>query len=320
MGQVPGSTTSATQVSNGTAFDDIAGQIIEFATTLYEQWTWDDWYPLVAAVLVLLGLVPIAFLLAVILLAKVGLTLVLVLGPVFIALYLFRPTQSFTSAWVSALVNFVALQVLSVTFITLLMSILTGFVRDAQSQSGGAQLVAAFSIIVIFALALVLALYLPAISSQLAGGGFQVGAGVIHAGVSGSRATATAFRQGRQDAVKWGRNECDWRPIRRQHRKGMIMPSVVRVLTLSATLSVALSACASIETKDLPKCSGQDRRPLNGDLWQWNETQPSAPLEGEPLRFAAASRRPASMDVISGVVARGGAPRWNIAASEQDCR
>ena len=207
IGQIPGSSTSAASVSSGDAFDTVANQLIVFATTLYEQWTWDDWYPLVAAFLVLLGLIPIAALLAVVLLAKVGLTLILVLGPIFIALYLFRPTQSFTSAWVSALVNFVALQVLSMLFITLLMSILTGFVKDSQALSGGAQIAAAFSIIVIFVLALILAIYLPAISSQLAGGGFQVGAGIINAGVSGSRVAANAFRAGAQSGLKWGWNK-----------------------------------------------------------------------------------------------------------------
>lgn len=204
IGQIPGSNTSASSVANGNAFDNVADQLILFATTLYEQWTWDDWYPLVAAFLVLLGLIPIAALLAVVLLAKVGLTLILVLGPIFIALYLFRPTQSFTSSWMSALVNFVALQVLSMLFITLLMSILTGFVKEAQALSGGAQIAAAFSIILIFVLALILAIYLPAISSQLAGGGFQIGAGLINSGINITRSTASGAARG---TAKWGLNK-----------------------------------------------------------------------------------------------------------------
>lgn len=101
------------------------------------------------------------------------------------------------------------------------------------------------------------------------------------------------------------------------------MSSVFRALTLSATLSLALNACASIETKGLPKCSGQDRRPLNGDLWQWQDAQPSSwsQVEAEPMEFAEAyARRPASVTALNRIVAREGAPRWDIAASEQHCR
>ena len=207
MGQIPGSATTASSVSSGAAFDIIANQIIFFAATLYEQWTWEDWYPLVAAFLVLLGLIPIAALFAVVLLAKVGLTLILVLGPIFIALYLFRPTQSFTSAWVGALVNFVTLQVLSVTFITLLMSILTNFVKDAQALSGGAQIAAAFSILVIFVLALILAIYLPAIAASIAGGGFQMGAGLIKSSINAARTTGGGAGRAGERSAQWGWNK-----------------------------------------------------------------------------------------------------------------
>lgn len=204
IGQVPGSATSASNVTNGNAFDTVFNQLIDFSALVYKQWTWDNWYPLVASCIVLLGLIPISALLGIVLLSKVGLSLILVLGPVFIALYLFRPTQSFTTAWVSALVNFVTLQILAITFVTLLMSIMTDFVKNTNGLTGGAQLGAAFSIILIFVLALVLALHLPAISSQLAGGGFQIGAGLISAGVNGSRATANAAKTGAQKGIQKG--------------------------------------------------------------------------------------------------------------------
>lgn len=100
------------------------------------------------------------------------------------------------------------------------------------------------------------------------------------------------------------------------------MPSLFRTLTLSATLTLALSACASIETKGLPKCSGQDRRPLNGDLWQWQESKPVARSQAEaaPMNFAATHAQPASVAAINQVIAQDGAPQWNVAASLQPCR
>ncbi|PSH70133.1 hypothetical protein CU102_03270 [Phyllobacterium brassicacearum] len=207
IGKVASGDTSATSVSNGKAFDDVTDQLIAFSTAVYSQWDWDNWYPLLAAAIVLLGLIPIAALLAVVLLAKVGLTLILVLGPVFIPLFLFRPTQSFTSAWISALVNFVALQVLSITFITLMLNITTGFIDDAQTLEGGAQAAAALSIFLIFVLALILAVYLPTISAHLAGGGFQIGSSLINSSSDPTRTVGSAAGSGATRAARWGWNK-----------------------------------------------------------------------------------------------------------------
>jgi len=209
---------SPQKIANGSAFDTVVDNIIKFATTLYKKWTWDDWYPLIAAILVLLGLIPTAALLAVALLAKLGLALLLALGPVFIALYLFRSTQSFTAAWINALANFVILQVLAFAFVTLLMNIMNGFIEKSQALEGGAQVAAALSLVLTFVLSLILVIQLPSISSQLAGSGFQIGAGLINAGVNTTKIAAAkgawatgkgvgATGKGIGAAAKWAWNK-----------------------------------------------------------------------------------------------------------------
>jgi hypothetical protein len=87
----------------------------------------------------------------------------------------------------------------------------------------------------------------------------------------------------------------------------------LRMLALLAA-GLALSACATtaaIETRGLPSCSGQDRRPLNAALWAWRET---APLDRASA--GGASWRA----VFETADAAASKPRWNVAASEKPCR
>lgn len=94
-----------------------------------------------------------------------------------------------------------------------------------------------------------------------------------------------------------------------------------RALTASATMILALSACATIETKGLPKCSGHDRRPLNADLWAWQETAPEdPPAESAPaLKYSAEPGEVQSAALVA-IETATSKPRWNIAASEKPCR
>lgn len=208
IGHVPGSTTPSSDVSSGAIFDGVINQVIKLSAELYAQWTWDNWYPLLVAFLLLIGLVPIGALLAIVLLAKVGLTLLLVLGPIFIALYMFNATSSFTSSWISGLATFVSLQVLSVVFIALLMSILNKFLTDANNLDGVDQVAATIRLVGLFVISMVLALLLPQIAAQLAGSGIRAGSGMIHQGVSGARqlagGTGGVAGRGAMAGLRWG--------------------------------------------------------------------------------------------------------------------
>lgn len=101
------------------------------------------------------------------------------------------------------------------------------------------------------------------------------------------------------------------------------MLKLTRALAASALMTLTLSACASIETRGLPKCSGHDRRPLNADLWAWEQSQPRARSDsrqqGRPLGYApTANPRPDALDAITNL-ASVDRPRWNIAASDASC-
>lgn len=192
IGHVPGSDTPASDVSSGAVFDTIIDQLINLIYDVYRQWSWDNWFPLLVVTLLGLGLIPVAALLAVVLFAKVGLTLLIVLGPIFIALYLFNATSSFTASWISGLATFAALQVLAIAFIALLTSIVSGFLSDAQDLEGVQQINAALRLVGLFVISMALALLLPQIAAQLAGGGIRAGGGIIHQGIAGARRVSGA--------------------------------------------------------------------------------------------------------------------------------
>lgn len=96
---------------------------------------------------------------------------------------------------------------------------------------------------------------------------------------------------------------------------------LVRALAMPATLSVVLSACASLDTRGLPRCSSLDRRPLNSDLWSWEASSPTARAEAGALvanYLPTPEGRPAA---VKAIVEHTSAeePRWDIGASEEEC-
>lgn len=84
-------------------------------------------------------------------------------------------------------------------------------------------------------------------------------------------------------------------------------------LALPVMVTLGLSACTTIEERDLPKCSGSERRPLNADLW--NSSAPPAEEVGAVVK----SYYPDEKNVSGGAEAIEDATRWNVAASEKPC-
>ena len=90
------------------------------------------------AVYAIVGLTAIyaMFLLA---LSKIALSILLALGPLFIALLLFETTRRFFESWIAQLANYAFVTILTVLVAALMMSLLTAATKAAVAQGGGIQ-------------------------------------------------------------------------------------------------------------------------------------------------------------------------------------
>lgn len=165
---------SGLSLSSGQPFDQLLNKGIEVATRIYDQAGLTDVAPaLIAAILMVFTAIAGFLQFAVMLYAKVGLALVIAVGPIFVALALFEATRPFAEAWTRQVCNFVVLQVLVIALIGLMLTTVTGFVDKYGSvaASGGQLIVGAVAISAILGLAAYVALQLPEIAGALAGGG-----------------------------------------------------------------------------------------------------------------------------------------------------
>ncbi|ENG0237320.1 type IV secretion system protein [Burkholderia multivorans] len=105
-----------------------------------------------------------------IVLAKIALSLIIALGPLFIISLLFQPTANFFNSWIQQLANYALLVILVVSANVF---ILTLFVRAASATAGissTAQIDQIFPFIITGVISLLVLAQLPSISAGLAGG------------------------------------------------------------------------------------------------------------------------------------------------------
>jgi type IV secretion system protein VirB6 len=183
-------------------FDQLLNKGFKAAYDIYEKAGWTDPGPaIVGGVVLLATVIGTAVAYAIALYAKVALAVVLAVGPVFIALYLFNPTRRFTESWVGQVVNFVVLQVLVIA----VMSLIIKSVQTIASATGtGEVLTAGLTFSLIFLLAAFVSTQLPGIASGIAGGGAALGLGLAQAAMQASAVASSklAARAARSTAAK----------------------------------------------------------------------------------------------------------------------
>lgn len=187
------------------SFDALISKGWEAGSTIWQQAGWTDPGP------ALIGIVVIAFAgfgtvvaFGMYIFAKVALAIVLALGPIFIALALFQPTRRFTESWLGALANYVVLQVLVVTVLSLVINMVDSFAKQYGSNSD--VILVALSYVVIFILVAWIAFQLPTIASSIAGGGAALAGQALQsaaqAPVTAARAIATKGASLASDGMK----------------------------------------------------------------------------------------------------------------------
>lgn len=157
------------------AFDSLWQRSIGVGMSVWSTLGWSDIGPSLAVLFmwVCAGLA-VAFSYLVWLLARVGLGLVVAVGPIFIALGLFPATRALMERWVGQLINFVVLQVLVVVLLRLLIdsqeALITQIASTSASASGAQRLQMLLAVSVLFIVCATMAMQLPSLASALAGG------------------------------------------------------------------------------------------------------------------------------------------------------
>ncbi|MBR1090738.1 type IV secretion system protein [Bradyrhizobium manausense] len=173
---------SGLNTSSGVPFDQLLSKGIDVANKIYDQAGITNVVPaLIAAILLVFVAVGSFLQFAILLYAKIGLGVVIALGPIFIALALFEATRPFTEAWLRQVANFVILLVLVVALVGLMLTTVSGFIDKFGTNAGtaGELVVAAVAISAVLGLSGYIALQLPIIAGGLAGGGASLASRMV---------------------------------------------------------------------------------------------------------------------------------------------
>jgi type IV secretion system protein VirB6 len=192
------------------------------------------------AVYLIVGLTAIytMFLLA---LSRIALSVLLALGPLFIALLLFETTKRFFETWIAQLANYVFITILAVMVAALMMTLISNAAQQAASAGGGIQIAQAVRVCMAAGLTFLIMRQVPSIAAGLASGvalsSFGAISGALRMGWGATRAGGRQLGQFSRGALI-DQDKSRWDSLARkagQHLVGLRMPRETRprVNTLS---------------------------------------------------------------------------------------
>jgi type IV secretion system protein VirB6 len=140
---------------------------------VYDGWGVDLSAKLIAVLIWVAGMILTAYAAFLLILAKVGLAVMLGIGPLFILLTLFEATKKFFDAWLGQCFNYLFLMVLTAATSSIILSLITNYVLDGlefAKASGQAPLMAIFPAIALCAVGVLVLMQIAPIASALGGG------------------------------------------------------------------------------------------------------------------------------------------------------
>jgi type IV secretion system protein VirB6 len=145
------------------------------------------------AVYIVVGLTAVytMFLLA---LSKIALSVLIAMGPIFMALLLFESTKKFFEAWIAQLCNYAFLTILAVLVAALMLHVVTVAAQAAAAKGGDITLADALKVCAAAALTFLIMKQVPSMAQGLASGialsGFGTVGNVLRAGLGLSQGSA----------------------------------------------------------------------------------------------------------------------------------
>jgi type IV secretion system protein VirB6 len=145
-------------------------------------------------------------------LSRIALSVLLALGPLFIALMFFNTTRRFVEAWIAQLANYAFIAILIVLVAALMLSILTDTAQAATARGGSIQIADAVRVCLAAGLTLLIMRQVPPIAAGLASGIALSSFGVINGLAQGSLRHLGSFARG----AFMDRETSRWDPLSRK--------------------------------------------------------------------------------------------------------
>jgi type IV secretion system protein VirB6 len=167
--------TTGNAAPSAAAFDTIWRKALGVGMSVWSTLGWTDIGPSLAVIFMwVCAGVAISFSYLVWLTSRIGLGLVIAVGPIFVAFALFPATRALFERWLGQVVQFVVLGVLAVTLLQLMVAaegmLVDRIVASSAASSPAQRLQMLLAVCVLFIICAMLAMQLPGLASGLAGG------------------------------------------------------------------------------------------------------------------------------------------------------